>query len=97
MSKIKINNSTTTTTECIMFGNYFVSETFKVLVSIQLAPLVGDQKWYSTPTQWFFKANRRRRRYEQKLNENEQYATQSRENESRFHYLCLKVQVFHCS
>ena len=33
----------------------------------------------------------RRRSYEQKLNENDQYATQSRENESRFHYLCSAV------
>ena len=62
-------------------------------MSIQLAPHVGDQKWYSTPTQWFFKANRRRRRYEQKLNENEQYATQSRENESCFHYLWWQVGI----
>ena len=30
----------------------------------------------------------RRRRYEQKLNENYKYATQSRENKSSFHYLC---------
>ena len=30
----------------------------------------------------------RRRKYEQKLNENDQYATQSWENESHFHYLC---------
>ena len=33
----------------------------------------------------------RRRRYEQKLDKNDQYAMQSRENESRFHYLCIKV------
>ena len=32
----------------------------------------------------------RRRRYEQKLYENDQFATQSRDNESCFHYLCLK-------
>ena len=32
-------------------------------------------------------------RYEQKLNENDQYATQSQENESRFHYLCLGGKV----
>ena len=30
-----------------------------------------------------------KRKYEQKLGENDQYAMQSRENESRFHYLCL--------
>ena len=28
------------------------------------------------------------KKYEQKLNENDQYVTQSRENESHFHYLC---------
>ena len=33
----------------------------------------------------------RRRKQEQKLYENDQYATQSRENESRFHYLCKGV------
>ena len=31
----------------------------------------------------------RRRRYEQKLNEKDQYAMQSWENKSRFHYLCM--------
>ena len=35
----------------------------------------------------------RRRRYEQKLYENDQYAMQSRENESRFHYLCILDDV----
>ena len=34
-----------------------------------------------------------RRRYEQKLNENDQYATQSRGNESRFHYLCTEERT----
>ena len=33
----------------------------------------------------------RQRRYEQKLNENDQYETQSRGNESLFHYLCYTV------
>ena len=33
----------------------------------------------------------RRRRYEQKLDKNDQYAMQSRENESRFHYLWPQV------
>ena len=37
-----------------------------------------------------------RRRYEQKLNENDQYATQSRENENRFHYLCPFVCILFC-
>ena len=36
---------------------------------------------------------KQRRRYEQKLYENDQYAMQSQENESRFHYLCLEVWV----
>ena len=41
----------------------------------------------------------RRRRYEQKLYENDQYATQSGENESCFHYLCLKpvMRRYDCS
>ena len=29
--------------------------------------------------------------YEQKLNENDKYTTQCRENESRYHYLCPRV------
>ena len=47
-------------------------------------------------TQWYVKKlyqpkKIRQRRYEQKWNKNDQYATQSRENESCFHYLCLVV------
>ena len=34
------------------------------------------------------------RRHEQKLNKNDQYATQSWVNESRFNYLCLNVGSF---
>ena len=34
----------------------------------------------------------RGRRYEHKLNKNDQYATQSRENESCCHYLCIDVE-----
>ena len=33
--------------------------------------------------------------YIQKLNENEQYAMLSRENESRFHYLCLSDSILY--
>ena len=36
-----------------------------------------------------------RRRYEQKLNENDQYAMQSRENKTRSHYLCLLPLISH--
>ena len=36
----------------------------------------------------------RQRRYEQKLNENNQYVVQCWENKSRFYYLCFRVTCF---
>ena len=44
---------------------------------------------------WYQPEKIRQRRYEQKLNTNDQYAMQSRENESRFHYLWREVQDRH--
>ena len=47
----------------------------KLLVVLTDLERLGPKRW---------------RRYEQKLNENDQYGRQSRENESCFHYLCTK-------
>ena len=63
----------------IWISNYLYFHDFNVCnIALLYGIIVGYQPEKIRP-----------RRYLQKINENDQYATQSRENESCFHYLCL--------